>query len=70
MPSSVPHRTNTIGCQLVLLDVVVTSCPIEDFSTTSSSATQPLHLPGEHMSDGVSRRITMNSYLPSKIPVS
>ena len=29
---------------LALLDVVVASCPMEDFSTTSSSATQPLHL--------------------------
>jgi len=28
---------------LALLDVVVASCPMEDFSTTSSSATQPLH---------------------------
>ena len=26
---------------LALLDVVVASCPMEDFSTTSSSATQP-----------------------------
>ena len=29
---------------LALLDVVVASSPMEDFSTTSSSATQPLHL--------------------------
>ena len=28
---------------LALLDVVVASCPMEDFSTPSSSATQPLH---------------------------
>ena len=28
---------------LALLDVVVASCPMEDFSTMSSSATQPLH---------------------------
>jgi len=26
---------------VALLDVVVASCPLEDFSTTSSSATQP-----------------------------
>ena len=29
---------------LALLDVVVASCPMEDFFTTSSSATQLLHL--------------------------
>ena len=29
---------------LALLDVVVASCPMEDFSTPSSSATQRLHL--------------------------
>ena len=29
---------------LALRDVVVAYCPMEDFSTTSSSATQPLHL--------------------------
>ena len=28
---------------LALLDVVVVSCPMEDFSTTSNGATQPLH---------------------------